>query len=83
VLESDMDEVVGAGKNERTEGRTGYRSGYYVRTLVTRVGKLELQLPRDRQDRFRTEVFERYQAQEVWPAPRMELHDLTDTTTRV
>lgn len=64
VLESEMDEVVGAGKGERSESRTGYRSGYYSRTLVTRVGKLELQVPRDRQGRFRTEVFERYQRSE-------------------
>jgi putative transposase len=64
VLESDMNEALGAGKSERTEGRTGYRSGYYGRTLVTRVGKLELRVPRDRQGQFRTEVFERYQRSE-------------------
>jgi transposase-like protein len=64
ILESDMEEVVGAGKSERTEARRGYRSGYYSRTLVTRVGKLELRVPRDRQGRFRTEVFERYQRSE-------------------
>jgi putative transposase len=64
VLESEMDEAVGAGKSERTEARTGYRSGYYGRTLVTRVGKLELRVPRDRQGPFRTEVFERYQRSE-------------------
>ena len=64
VLESDMQEALGAGKGERTEARTGYRSGYYGRTLVTRVGKLELRVPRDRQGQFRTEVFERYQRSE-------------------
>lgn len=64
VLELEMDETVGAGKSERTEARSGYRSGYYSRTLVTRVGKLELRVPRDRQGRFRTEVFERYQRSE-------------------
>ena len=42
----------------------GYRPGYYGRTLVTRVGKLELRVPQDRQGRFRTEVFERYQRSE-------------------
>jgi transposase-like protein len=31
---------------------------------VTRVGKLELRVPQDRQGRFRTEVFERYQRSE-------------------
>src|SRR6202046_4480665 len=64
VLEADMDGAVGAQKSERTAERVGYRSGYYTRTLVTRVGKLVLRVPQDRQGRFRTEVFERYQRSE-------------------
>ena len=64
ILEAEMDEALGAEKSERTPGRNGYRSGYYPRTLVTRVGKLELRVPQDRQGRFRTEVFERYQRSE-------------------
>ena len=59
-----MDETLGAEKSERTPNRLGYRSGYYGRTLITRVGKLELRVPQDRQGRFRTEVFERYQRSE-------------------
>src|SRR6266404_8833307 len=65
VLEVEMSEVLGAQKGERTEGRMGYRSGYYVRNLVTRVGKLELRVPQDRQGRFSTELFERYQRSEM------------------
>src|SRR3546814_8858132 len=42
----------------------GYRSGHYPRTLVTRVGKLELRVPQDRAGRFSTELFERYQRSE-------------------
>src|SRR3954469_5505652 len=64
VLEAEMDEALQAGKGERSEQRLGYRSGYYGRTLVTRVGKIELRVPQDRQGRFRTEVFERYQRSE-------------------
>lgn len=64
LMEADMDEALGAEKGERTPDRLGYRSGYYSRTLVTRVGKLELRVPQDRQGRFRTEVFERYQRSE-------------------
>ncbi len=37
-----MTEAIGAEKGERIPGRIGYRSGYYSRSLVTRVGKLEL-----------------------------------------
>jgi putative transposase len=64
VLEAEMDEALQAGKSERSENRLGYRSGYYGRMLVTRVGKIELRVPQDRQGRFRTEVFERYQRSE-------------------
>ena len=64
VLEAEMEEALGASKSERTANRLGYRSGYYGRTLVTRVGKLELRVPQDRQGRFRTEIFERYQRSE-------------------
>jgi putative transposase len=64
VLEAEMEETVGAEKSERTPTRIGYRSGYYPRTLITRVGKLELRVPQDRHGRFRTEVFERYQRSE-------------------
>ena len=64
VLEAEMDEALQASKGERSEHRLGYRSGYYGRTLVTRVGKIELRVPQDRQGRFRTEVFERYQRSE-------------------
>jgi putative transposase len=54
------------GRAKESGARTGWgnRSGYYGRTLITRVGKLELRVPQDRQGRFRTEVFERYQRSE-------------------
>src|SRR5512134_445285 len=64
VLEAEMTEAVGAGKGERTANRLGYRSGYYGRTLITRVGKLELRVPQDRDGRFSTELFKRYQRSE-------------------
>jgi putative transposase len=64
VLEAEMEEALQASKSERTEARLGYRAGYYNRTFITRVGKIELRVPQDRQGRFRTEVFERYQRSE-------------------
>ena len=60
VLEEEMNQALSAGKGQRTEGRRGYRSGYYERTLLTRVGKLELRVPQDRNGHFSTELFERY-----------------------
>jgi len=64
VLEQEMTDALGAEKGERTPGRVGYRSGYYSRSLVTRVGKLELRIPQDRQGHFSTQIFERYQRSE-------------------
>jgi putative transposase len=64
ALEAEMAEAIGAAKGERTEGRLSYRSGYYGRTLITRVGTLELRVPQDRAGRFSTELFERYQRSE-------------------
>jgi len=58
VLEAEMTEALGAEKGERTAARLGYRSGYYGRTLITRIGKLELRVPQDRAGRFSTELFE-------------------------
>ena len=64
VLEAEMTDALGAEKGERTPERLGYRAGSYGRTLITRVGKLELRVPQDRQGRFSTELFERYQRSE-------------------
>src|SRR5260370_41517868 len=47
VLEGEMTEALGAEKGERTAGRQGYRSGYYDRTLITRIGKIELRVAQD------------------------------------
>ena len=64
ALEAEMTEAIGAGKGERSETRVSYRSGYYSRSLITRVGTLELRVPQDRLGRFSTELFARYQRSE-------------------
>lgn len=64
TLEAEMSAALGAEKNERSAHRLGYRSGYYPRSLITRVGTLELRVPQDRDGRFSTELFERYQRAE-------------------
>lgn len=80
VLEAEMEEALGAAKSQRTSTRMGYRSGYYTRGLVTRVGKLELRVPQDRQGRFSTEVFQRYQRSEkalVWTLAQMYIEGVS------
>jgi transposase-like protein len=64
VLQAEMTELLGAEPGQRTDARPGYRAGYYSRSLVTRIGKLELRVPRDREARLSTELFERYQRSE-------------------
>jgi len=64
ILEVEMEECLQAGKHERSEERLGYRSGYYRRRLITRVGTLGLRVPQDRAGHFSTQVFEQYQRSE-------------------
>ena len=61
VLEEEMAEHLEAGYRELTPTRRGERNGHYIRNLVTPAGKIErLEVPRDREGEFVTEVFERY-----------------------
>ncbi len=64
VLEEEMTAFLGAEAYQRSEDRRGYRNGHKPRVLKTRVGALDLQVPQDRDGRFRTEVFQRYQRSE-------------------
>ena len=64
ILEEEMTAFLGAEPYQRAEGRQGYRNGHKPRQLVTRVGRLELLVPQDREGRFQTELFQRYQRNE-------------------
>lgn len=82
ALEAEMTEALAAEKGERTEGRLGYRSGYYSRALITRVGTLELRVPQDRGGRFSTELFERYQRWEKALVGTLAEMDVQGVSTR-
>lgn len=64
ILELEMEECLQAGKHERCEQWLGYRSGYYRRRLITRVGTMMIRVPQDRAGHFSTQVFEQYQRTE-------------------
>ena len=64
MLQAEMTEHLGAEARERTDSRRGYRNGSYERKLTTRVGTLELEVPRDREGTFDTVLFQRYQRSE-------------------
>ena len=63
-LHQEITEFVQAERYARTEGRRGYRNGYKPRTLKTRVGRIELDLPQDREGQFHSDLFGRYQRNE-------------------
>jgi putative transposase len=61
VLQEEMTQHLQAGYRELTPTRRGERNGHYQRNLLTPAGKIErLEVPRDREGKFVTEVFERY-----------------------
>jgi putative transposase len=62
VLEKEMAHHLEAGYRKLTLTRRGERNGHYQRNLVTPAGSIErLEVPRDREGEFVTELFERYQ----------------------
>jgi len=64
VLDAQMTEHLSAEPYARSELRSGYRNGYRVRNLYTRVGHLNLRVPQTRDGSFSTEIFRRYQRKE-------------------
>src|ERR1700737_3007954 len=52
LMEMELAEHVGAERHERTPERSGYRNGYRERAWDTRVGTIELQVPRVRDGSF-------------------------------
>jgi transposase-like protein len=61
VMQAELEALLQAAWAERTGERQGYRNGFYQRNLATTQGVIEdLQVPRDREGQFHTQVFERY-----------------------
>jgi transposase-like protein len=52
LMEMEVQEHVGAGRHERTAGRLGQRNGYRERSWDTRVGTVELKVPRVRDSSY-------------------------------
>lgn len=61
ILQAEMTEPLGASPEERTGDRQGGRNGSYRRKQTTRVGRLELEVPRDREGEFQTAFSSGYQ----------------------
>ena len=64
VLQAEASEQVGADLYERTDERLTYRNGYRERQFKTRVGSLELLIPKLRNGTFSTTLFANYERSE-------------------
>lgn len=64
AIQEEFDQYMGAGPWQRSEERRGWRNGSKPRRLNTRVGTIELRVPKDREGRFQPTLFERYQRSE-------------------
>src|SRR4028118_1665315 len=49
LMEADVEGVIGAGRHERTGERLTYRNGFRDRSFDTRLGSLQLRIPKLRQ----------------------------------
>lgn len=64
LLDHEADELVRAGKYERTGDRKGYRSGHYERNFGTTSGEVKLRVPKLKGIQFETAIIERYKRRE-------------------
>src|SRR6202162_3222724 len=61
VMREELDAFIGAAWGECSPKRKGYRNGSYTRDLATSSGRIEeINVPRDREGQFHTQVFDRY-----------------------
>ena len=63
-IEAEITSFLQAEPYQRTTDRNGYRNGYKPRIVKTRVGRIELSVPQDREGRFHSELFARFQRSE-------------------
>ena len=70
LKKAELTEFLGRSRYERENGseeneRPNYRNGSYKRTFVTQaLGELELEVPRDRNGEFQSQLIERYRRRE-------------------
>ena len=61
VMREELEQCLGAAWGECTPQRKGYRNGTYTRDLAMSSGPIkDLEVPRDREGNFHTQVFDRY-----------------------
>ncbi len=65
ILQAESTEQLKAGRYERSDERTDSRNGSRERQLTTRIGKIELIVPRHREVPFKSLIFDNYKRSEA------------------
>lgn len=55
MMEAEMDHHLGYGKSERSDS-DDYRNGYKSKTVKSRLGKMEIEVPQDRRSTFEPQI---------------------------
>jgi len=65
MLDAEAEQLLGAGRYERTENRKDTRAGHYERNFDTTAGRVKLKVPKFRQLTFESAIIERYRRRET------------------
>ena len=65
LMRYERQQHLGVSPYERTGQRADQAKGFYQRTLLSRLGPMELAVPGSRSGLFRTQMLRRYQRREV------------------
>jgi transposase-like protein len=84
TLEREFTRFLGAGPHEHSATRRGWRNGHRHRRFTTRVGTLELRVPRDRAGAFQPSLFARYErSEQAFVAALVEMYIQGVSTRKV
>jgi transposase-like protein len=64
IIEAELEKHMGRGVYERGRGRSTHRNGYKTRNLFTRVRRLHLRVPQDRDGSFSPSLCQKNQRTE-------------------
>ncbi len=83
LMKAELSDFLGREKYERQEGKKNYRNGFYDRKITLKgIGKVEAQVPRDRQGAYQTQLLPRSQRYEKALVEDLSLLFLTGISTR-
>ena len=82
ILQAESTEQLKAGRYERSDDRTDSRNGTRERQLTTRLGKIELVVPRHRDVPFKSLIFDNYKRSEAALVTTMAEMVISGVSTR-